>query len=297
MKFRSLGIAGIDVHKPDGPLRAEMGGLAVLVALGAGSAILIAFDGVSNLLFGAGLSTVTLAGLIGALDDGFEIRQRYKPFLIAAATLPLMILLINRTTIAFPLVGSIPLGLLYPLFIVPLAVTTSANFANMLAGFNGLEAGIASISISALSLLCAIRGYWEMAALGTLLAVGYLGFLKVNWYPAKIFPGDSGTLLFGAAVATIGLVSHLEFAAIVISMPAALDFTLKLLSRRPFSQRKIFGDTKVESGGTLVPPSYPALSHAFMRVASVTERQLVLSMLATEAVFSSLAISLTLAFL
>jgi UDP-N-acetylglucosamine--dolichyl-phosphate N-acetylglucosaminephosphotransferase len=208
-----------------------------------------------------------------------------------------MVILINRSTISFPLVGSIPLGLLYPLFIVPLAVTTSANFANMLAGFNGLEAGIASISISALSVLCAIRGLWEMAALGTLLVVGYLGFLKVNWYPAKIFPGDSGTLLFGAAIATIGLVSHMEFAAIIISMPAALDFTLKMLSRRPFSQRKLFGDTKVASNGTLTPPRYPALAHAFMRVAAVTERQLVLSVLATEAVFSALAVSLTLAFL
>ncbi len=292
-KFGRLGITGVDIHKADGPLRAEMGGLAVIIALGAGSAVLAALDGMRNVLFGAGLSAIMLTALIGVLDDRFEIRQRYKPFLIALASTPLVAALIDRQTIYFPLVGDIRFGILYPLLIVPLALTTSANFANMLAGFNGLEAGMASISISALTLLCAIRGSWEMAALGALVVVGYLGFLKVNWYPAKIFPGDSGTLLYGAAVAVIGLVSRLEFAAIVVSLPAALDFTLKTLSKRPFSQRKLFGDTKVGHDGTMLPPSYPALAHAFMRVASVSEKQLVVSLLAMEAVFSGLAVLFT----
>lgn len=101
-------------------------------------------------------------------------------------------------------------------------------------------------------------------------------------------------MMFGAGIAAIGLIAHLEIAAVVLFMPAALDFALKLTSKNPFGQRKAYGNTRVLPDGTLAPAGYPALVHAFMNVAPTTERQLVLWVLAMEAVYAALAVVVTL---
>jgi len=299
-KFASLGISGIDVHKPSRPVTAEMGGLAVLFGLAVGSAVFLfaAFpqDG-SSLSFIAGASTVGLVGAVGIADDLFDIKQRYKPFMIVAATVPLMFFLLGRGSIYIPVIGYIDVWLLYPLVAVPLAVTTSANFTNMLAGFNGLEAGMAVISLGTLSFLSDVTGYPTVAMLGAILTVAYFGLLILNWYPARIFPGDTGTLTAGAAVVVIALLSKLEFVAVILSIPAAMDFTLKAVRRRPFGGRKIHGDAVVESDGTLKPAEYPTLVHAFMKVSPIKERGLVLSILAMQALFALIAVIVTLGFL
>ena len=249
VKFKEMGITGVDVHKPDKPVTAEMGGLAVLIGVAAGATLFYALVPGFSIVFLAGLLTILLVGVVGIFDDIVSIRQRYKPFIVAAMTIPLAVALFGRTEIYFPLIGSIPFGILYPLVVVPLGITTSANLSNMLAGFNGLEAGCAVIGLGTLTLLSVLRGEYVGAAIGSLFLAGYLGFLALNWYPAKIFPGDTGTLMAGAAIATIGLISGLVFAAVVVSIPAALDFTLKMLSRNPFSARTIHGNTVVTSEG------------------------------------------------
>ncbi|MDA4126809.1 MAG: UDP-N-acetylglucosamine--dolichyl-phosphate N-acetylglucosaminephosphotransferase, partial [Thaumarchaeota archaeon] len=274
-------------------------GLAVLVALAVGSVLYVglnsALDG-STVLFAAASATIALTGVVGVADDMVELSQKFKPFLIVAVSAPLAIQLIGRAYIDIPLLGSVHLGILYPLVAVPLAITTSANFSNLLAGFNGLEAGGAAISLGTMSLLSGITGHPTVAALGLILTFAYIGFLALNWYPAKIFPGDTGTLMAGAAVAAIGLASGLEFEAVVLSIPAAMDFALKLINRRPFKQRKIFGHTRVRSDGTLDPAPYPALVHAFMKVSPIKERDLVISVLAMQALFALLAIAITVVF-
>jgi UDP-N-acetylglucosamine--dolichyl-phosphate N-acetylglucosaminephosphotransferase len=297
--FPSRGISGIDVHKADSPVRAEMGGLSVLAALGVGSVLYLGLnfgaDGPA-VLFAAAASTVSLTGLIGVADDMVEISQKYKPFFIVAASIPLMAFLWGRAYISLPLLGNVHLGLLYPLVAVPLAITTSANFSNLLAGFNGLEAGCAAISLGTMSFISDITGHPTVAALGLILTLAYVGFLGLNWYPAKIFPGDSGTLMAGAGLAALGLASGKEFEAVVLSIPAAMDFALKMINRRPFKQRHLLGNTRVRPDGTLEPAPYPALVHAFMKVSPIRERDLVLCVLATQALFAMIAIGTTLVF-
>jgi UDP-N-acetylglucosamine--dolichyl-phosphate N-acetylglucosaminephosphotransferase len=207
-----------------------------------------------------------------------------------------MLYLLGRAYVYIPLLGNVHLGILYPLVAVPLAITTSANFSNLLAGFNGLEAGCAAISLGTMSLLSDVTGHPAVGILGLILTFSYVGFLGLNWYPARIFPGDSGTLMAGAGLAALGLASGLEFEAVVLSIPAAMDFALKMTHRRPFKQRHLFGHTKVRSDGTLEPAPYPALVHAFMKVSPMKERDLVLSVLAMQSLFALTAIIITLVF-
>jgi UDP-N-acetylglucosamine--dolichyl-phosphate N-acetylglucosaminephosphotransferase len=289
-RLKKIGMSGLDIHKPDKPETAEMGGLAVLLAIfpGVATLLILGYNPGTELL--ACLLTLTLVGLIGILDDIYAIRQRYKPILVVLASAPVMYVLEFRNSISLPIVGSVPVGILYPLIIVPVAITTSANFSNLLAGFNGLEGGIATISLTTVSALAWINGAEEVAALGFVLASAFFGFLLLNWYPAKLFPGDTGTLLSGAGLAVVGVAGGVEAAAIILSIPAAMDFTLKMVSRHPFQGRKVHGNTTVGPDGVLNPPAYPALAHAFMRVDRVSEKGIVVTLLAMELVYAALAV-------
>ena len=293
-KFVKMGITGNDIHKQGKPVTAEMGGISVLLGLLVGaSVIMIGRDDPQPFLI-AGIATVAGSSLVGVVDDFTNMRQRYKPFLIAATAIPLMYVLWSRDSIPVPPFGALPMGILYPLAVVPLAVAISANFSNMLAGFNGLEAGCATIAIGSLAFLAAVEGSYAAAAIGVILAFGFVGFLKLNWYPSKIFPGDAGTLMAGAGVATVALLAGLEFAAIIVSIPAGIDFTLKMVAKRPFGGRFVFGNTTVDERGHLKPPSYAAVVHAFMRSGPITERGLVISVLGMQGVYAALAIGVTL---
>ncbi len=294
-----MGISGVDIHKADRPVRAEMGGLAVLVAMAIGSTVYLGVEYPLNgpsTLFAAASSAVLLTGLVGVADDMVELSQKFKPLLIVAASAPLMWVLWDRAFIDIPLLGGVHLGLLYPLVAIPLAVTTSANFSNLLAGFNGLEAGCAVVSLGTMTLLSYISGATPIAVFGVLATAAYFGFLFLNWYPARIFPGDSGTLMAGASLAVMGLGAGLEFEAVVLSIPAAMDFALKMMYRRPFKQRHILGNTQVRPDGTLEPAPYPALVHAFMRVSPIRERDLVISVLSMQALFALVAVAIWMAF-
>jgi UDP-N-acetylglucosamine--dolichyl-phosphate N-acetylglucosaminephosphotransferase len=293
-EFVKMGITGNDIHKPGKPVTAEMGGISVLLGLLVGTSVVMIGDSDPMLPFVAGISAVAGTSLVGVLDDMTNMRQRYKPFLVGVASIPLIYVLWNRGSIPIPGFDALPLGIVYPLAVVPLALAISSNFTNMLAGFNGLEAGSSTIALGALTFLAAVEGSYVAASIGVILVCAYLGFLKLNWYPARIFPGDSGTLMAGAGIAAIALLGGLEFAGIIVSIPAGIDFALKMMAKRPFGGRHLFGNTTVDEHGYLKPPSYAALVHAFMRAGPTTERGLVRSVLAMQAVYAALAMAVTL---
>jgi UDP-N-acetylglucosamine--dolichyl-phosphate N-acetylglucosaminephosphotransferase len=294
-KLKEHGIVGADAHKPRRPICAEMGGLGVLIGfvVAFGFASLISFEVGYRML--PAFLTIIFAGFIGIVDDLFTLRQRYKPFLVALASTPLILVNIDRVEMWLPSFGWIYLGSLY-LILIPLAVATASNLTNMLAGFNGLEAGVGTISCFSLGFLLANLGRWDSASLAFSLSAAFFAFLFYNWYPAKIFPGDTGTLVSGAAIAAISISGGVEAAGIVMMVPSAIDFTLKMLARSPFSGRKKFGDTVVAKDGTLIPPGYAALAHAFMNVAQLKEKDLVLALLLMQALYSLLGVFLVLFF-
>lgn len=293
-KLKARGIVGIDVHKLTKPVCAEMGGISILfgIILGYTVSLLFSTDIGSN-----GLPiflTVFFTGLVGILDDFICLRQRYKPFLVGLSSVPLLIVGAGQyLELSIPYVGNIFLSS-FSLLLIPLAVATASNLTNMLAGFNGLEAGISIISCFSLGIACFINGNLESASLAFIIAAAYLAFLRFNWYPAKIFPGDTGTLMTGAAIAAISIFGNVEIAGLFMLVPAGIDFTLKMVSRLPFAQRKLYGDSNVENDGSLVPPLYPALPHVFMRAARFKEKEVVLALLFMQSLYSAFGIFLTL---
>ncbi|MCS4540964.1 MAG: hypothetical protein HY929_01375 [Euryarchaeota archaeon] len=292
-KFRKLGLLCRDIHKFNPTWVPTSGGLIILFgyALAVSTTLLIFPTIFPTEKLSFAILTAVLIGLLGGIDDLRPIRQRYKFLLPAIFSYPLIIASHGQSTsITIPLIGSLEFGQLYWFVLIPLAITTASNLTNMLAGFNGLEAGVGFIACSAISVAAVILNKLEVVIIILPLAAALIAFLYYNWYPAKIFPGNSGTLLIGATIASAAIIGKIEFICVILMIPYAIDFTLKMMVRRPFAGRYIYGDTKVREDGILTPPQYPALAHAFLISGSLNEKQLVQRILTLEVVYAMIAI-------
>ena len=98
------------------------------------------------------------------------------------------------------------LGVLdYPLTIFWIVGITNA--LNLIDGLDGLAAGIATIAFMAIAPISLLNGDVASAAISFLLAGTLLGFMRYNFNPARIFLGDSGSLVLGFLLAVVSLKS------------------------------------------------------------------------------------------
>ncbi len=285
------GITGKDINKNSQPAVAEMGGTTVLMgfifsvmmALALNSYLNV-FPSLNLLALLAAMLTIVLVGLLGIIDDliGWKngIRQYQHALIPVFAALPLMVLpeVIGNTGVDVPLLGFINFGIFYSLILVPLAVTGASNATNMLAGLNGLEGGMALINSTVILIVAIILGEVEVAILMLGLIGAILAFLKFNWFPAKIFPGDSFTLMNGASIAAVVIIGNMEKVGLMLF---GLYFIELLLKARTKFQGQSFGI--VQEDGTLKAPEKTAsLTHVIMRHSKLTEKQVVMVILAIQ---------------
>lgn len=243
--LKEKGMVGIDVHKRDHPEVAKGGGFVVLFAIVTSLLIIIGIttfqeqDVDTGLL--AALVSILLAGMIGLLDDNLDFRNRTKIVLPMIASIPMMAMQVGTTTMSIPLIGTVDLGVLYPLVVIPLMMTFIIDSTNMYGGMNGLESGLSAVNSAALIvyiiLLSFIDGTETTRALldsgvvaGALLGAS-LAFLIFNRFPAKILPGDVGRLPLGAAIAAALILGNMDRLAIFLYAPFALNFLLYILYR------------------------------------------------------------------
>jgi UDP-N-acetylglucosamine--dolichyl-phosphate N-acetylglucosaminephosphotransferase len=100
--------------------------------------------------------------------------------------------------------------LFYTLVLIPLGMTGAANAVNMIGGYNGSEAGLGILMTGTLLVIALASGSMAAAALLIAMLGALLAFLAFNWYPAKIFMGDTGTLQIGAVVAAAVIIGNME---------------------------------------------------------------------------------------
>ncbi len=235
---RRINLVGKDMNKYDKPTVAEMGGITVLAGFLSG---VFWYIGLSTFYFKqdefilyilATISCILIIAMIGMLDDilGWKIglKKWQKPLLTALASIPLMVINAGKSEMILPFIGKVDLGILYPLLIIPIGITGASNAFNMLAGYNGLEAGMGIIILSVMSYVAYVNGYAWVSMLGLCMVFALVAFLIYNWYPAKIFPGDTLTYSVGALIACIAILANMEKIAVLLFIPYYLDFILPL---------------------------------------------------------------------
>lgn len=214
-KMKEKGYVGYDIHKAERPEIAESGGLGIIIGLLIASILVIIFFPIllnQMLVF---IITIALSAIIGFLDDRIKLRSGLKIFLVLITGAGIFFAnffdIIHIESPTIPILGQLRLTILYP-FVVPVIVAVFANTVNMLEGYNGEGSGTCLIA-SIFLLICAIIWNSAEGIIFTLILIAVLiPFFVFNKYPAKIFPGDIGTLTIGSTMACIALFGSLEAA-------------------------------------------------------------------------------------
>jgi UDP-N-acetylglucosamine--dolichyl-phosphate N-acetylglucosaminephosphotransferase len=306
-KLKEQGITGVDVNKAERPAIPKIGGIAIL--LGFSIAILLSLQlesiGINHEYMLAAICSITLIAVMGLLDDLLELPDRYKVLLPLFAAIPLMVIKAGTSTMsfifftvnfdlgvyAFPLLGPVDINL-YTLLLIPLGVVACSNLVNLLAGFNGLEAGagaIISFSIFTASILLGGMGLHTMETSFLMIAIfgACLAFLFFNWYPARIFPGNIATFMIGAAIVAAVVTGNMERIGAICLTPQIIEFLLK--ARSPSFSAENFGRVG-KKGRLYYNGRVYSLTHLLMKTIHPTEKQLVIILLAFQVLCGAVAV-------
>ena len=268
------------------------GGLAVAGAFALIGSLLIIFSAQLGLSAGSGSAELTsagaaalllgtvIAGVIGLIDDRYDLRARWQiigQFLIA------LIPIAFGLRIAFI---SNPLGagdLLFP-DAIALGVTIfwtlgMQNSMNFIDGLDGLSGGISLFAAVTLGVI-ALPTSPLLAALSFTLAGALAGFLRFNFYPASIYMGTSGILAVAYALAVLALLGTAKIAAALLILGVPIIDALFVIVGRIIAGRS---------------PYTPDESHIHRRLLSYgfSHRGSVLVLYALTAALSILALILT----
>ena len=120
------------------------------------------------------------------------------------------------------------MGAIYPLILIPIGIVGAVTTFNILAGYNGLEAGQGILIIGALSVVAFFTGSSWLTLIGICMVVSLAAFLFFNKFPAEVFPGDVLTYSIGALIAIFAILGNFEKIAIFFFIPYIAETFLKL---------------------------------------------------------------------
>ncbi|HET6946057.1 MAG TPA: phospho-N-acetylmuramoyl-pentapeptide-transferase [Gaiellaceae bacterium] len=241
-----------------------MGGLIILFAA------TVAFLPVTHFtLQGLTVLFATLAcGAIGFLDDYIKLTHRrslglsgrWKMLLLVGIAVIVGLVadhLQIEHSVFVPIVNvEVPLSYGWYIFLF-LIIAGTANGTNLADGVDGLAAGTSIIAIftfTAMNVVSYVRSGTDvahrnltdldLAIIGAALVGASIGFLWYNAFPAEVFMGDTGSMAFGGALASLAIMTrrHTELLLLLIGGIFVIEalsvmiqvFTFKYLKRRVF---------------------------------------------------------------
>ena len=169
----------------------RLGGLAIFLGIIVPALAFLDLSGESRgVLLGAAVATV-----VGAVDDfrGLTPPVKLAGQFVAASIPPMFGVWIDHFTFPFVGVVDLPAWLGVPLSM--LFIVAVMNMVNFLDGLDGLAAGVCGIAGVTYAILALSLGKPDPAILSAIVAGACLGFLRHNFFPARIFMGDSGALV------------------------------------------------------------------------------------------------------
>ena len=185
----------------------------------------------------AGMLVLFLAfgsGLIGFLDDFIKVVRHRNLGLTEAQKMILQIALtfgfmfglhslgLLTTQVQFPIFGLVDMGLLY----YPIAffgIIFLVNAVNLTDGLDGLCTGVTFVSMIGYLLAGSLLGFVHVSLIAAATAGACAGFLVWNFYPAKVFMGDTGSLFLGGAVCGLAFALDIPLVLILVGIIYILE--------------------------------------------------------------------------
>jgi UDP-GlcNAc:undecaprenyl-phosphate GlcNAc-1-phosphate transferase len=193
-----------------------------------------------GLLLGA-----TVITLLGIVDDIWGVSPIQKlAGQIVAAVIPLPFG-VGMDVLTNPLGGMVFLGP-FGLALTVVWLVALCNVMNLIDGIDGLASGIAAIACGTVLVASYQRGDTATAMLAAAFIGSTLGFLPYNYHPARIFLGDTGSMLLGYLLGGFSVLgAYKSYTALSLLVPLAalgvpvLDTALAI-TRRWRTHRPIF---------------------------------------------------------
>lgn len=261
-----------------------LGGIAIFISFWAGF-----FSLFPSLMFNSSQWNTFLASgiilLTGIIDDQFVLNPRQKSVgILLAANVIYFMADIEFSTALLPAISPNVFNILsYVLTIAWIYFVTNA--INLLDGLDGLASSVSVVSLLTLAITTyyfslSIRIVVLMMLL--LLAASIIGFLPFNWFPARIYLGDTGALFIGFMYATL-TVTNLKNASFFSLIIPIILYIVPLFDTSFAIFRRLM------TGRSLIERDEDHIHHRLLRL-GMSEPQVVLIMLGTTLVFSILAI-------
>ena len=175
-------------------------------------------------------------GVIGFIDDFKKLvlkntdglKPKYKMLGLLIISVAFVIYLIQGahlgTEIFIPFVKTyieIPLILYIPFAIIVILATTNA--INLTDGIDGLSSSVSAIIVTTLVIIGISVGLPEVSIFGSIIIGAILGFLVFNLHPAKVFMGDTGSLLLGGVISALALYMKMPLILLIIALVPVLE--------------------------------------------------------------------------
>ncbi len=228
-----------DVHTIPTP---RMGGLAMLCGFLTAMLFASRLDFLQGVFRQNHQAWIVMAGailicLLGIADDVWDLDWMLK--LAGQLLIAVFVAWGGLQIIALPIGSLVTASPTISIAITALLIVVSINAVNFVDGLDGLAAGIVAIGGIAFGIYSYILArtspsYASMATLLDIAMVGIcVGFLLHNWHPAKLFMGDSGSMLLGYLItcASIVMTGRLDPATVNTSiyLPAFMPVLLPVL--------------------------------------------------------------------
>lgn len=129
---------------------------------------------------------------------------------------------------------NIPEFLYIPLAIIVILATTNA--INLTDGIDGLSSSVSAIIITCLTVIGISKQVYEVSIFGSIVIGATLGFLMFNLHPAKVFMGDTGSLMLGGVISGLALYLKMPLLLLVIALIPVLE-TLSVIIQVAYFKR------------------------------------------------------------
>ena len=228
---------------------------------------------------------MAVATTVGAVDDfrGLVWWEKLGGQVAAAAIPTGFGIWVHRFT--FPVVGvhALPEWVGVPLTVF--WIVAIMNMVNFLDGLDGLAAGVCAICGFTFCLIALSLHRPQPAILAAVVLGASIGFLRHNFYPARIFMGDSGALLLGFTLASLSVQGLLKTAAV-----ATLLFPLLVLAV-PIIDTSFVVAKRLKYGRPIYSADRWHLHHRFMNI-GYSQRRAAVTMWAWCSVLAGAALAL-----
>jgi len=183
---------------------------------------------------------------IGVVDDRYEVSARWKFIVIFIAVFLMWVYGTTIDNLGVWFGYELSLNSIVALFFTMFALAGFTNALNLIDGIDGLSSSISVVILSFFLMIGLEHSDHLMVVLSSFSIAGIVGFMFLNWHPAKIFMGDSGSLSLGFIISILAVLSIKYIHPIVILYLAAIPIldTLIVMIRRirrgksPFSPDK-----------------------------------------------------------